>query len=59
MTGITNKNREMARQTPTILKQLSFFIIDKPKEDSTNRLIEIATSRQYQTEEIVFKNSAL
>ena len=59
MTGITNKNREMARQTPTILKQLSFFIIDKSKEDSANRLIEIATSRQDQAEEIVFKNSAL
>ena len=59
MTGITNKNREMARQTPTILKQLSFFIIDKSKENSSNRLIEIATSRQDQTEEIVFKNSAL
>ena len=59
MTGITNKNREMARQKPTILKQLSFFIIDKPKEDSANRLIEIATSRQDQTEEIVFKISAL
>ena len=59
MTGITNKNREMARQTPTILKQLSFLIIEKPKEDSANRLIEIATSRQDQTEEIVFKISAL
>ena len=59
MTGITNKNRGMARQTPTILKQLSFFIIDKSKEDSANQLIEIATSRQDQTEEIVFKNSAL
>ena len=59
MTGITNKNREMARQTPTNLKQLSFLIIEKPKEDSANRLIEIATSRQDQTEEIVFKNSAL
>ena len=59
MSVITNKNREMERQTPTILKQLSFFMIDKPKEDSANRLIEIATSRQDQTEEIVFKNSAL
>ena len=49
----------MTWQTPTIPQQLSFFLIDKPKKNSTNRLFELATSRQDQTEEIIFNNSML